>query len=116
MFSERTYMTDVPAPSRVSKSAGISWILGILGCLPITGLLAMLSGIVGFFRAGKPGVRGRWMAVVGGILGFLSTGVWAVIVAFGGLALFIGSSAVAPLNATNTFIRDLTAEEVPVLV
>lgn len=108
-------MTDVPGvPSRLSKSSLFSLILGIIFCLPGGGLLAMLLGLIGFFRAGKPGVRGRWMAVVGGILGLLVTIGQVVSVFVLGFAFFAGLFGVlrAPANATSDFIRALTNDDV----
>jgi hypothetical protein len=72
------YSTSVP--SRLSKSALFSFIFGILGCIPfLTGILAFFLGIIGIVATGKPGIRGRWMAVVGIILAILSIGLWSTI-------------------------------------
>jgi hypothetical protein len=103
-----------PAESRLSKSSLFSLICGILLCIPIlSGLLAMLLGLIGFIRAGAPGVRGRWMAVVGGLLGLFNLMAWSVaFLFFGGvIAAAIGMTQ-APRVATHDFIRDLTAGDV----
>jgi hypothetical protein len=100
-----------PTPSRLSKSALFSLIFGILGCIPfVTGLLAFLLGIIGFFATGKPGVRGRWMAIVGIILAVLSIGLWSTL-GIGVVAGWAGikegfNSAVAVVTAPGHGARD----------
>jgi uncharacterized membrane protein len=99
-----------PPAGRLSKSSLFSLIFGILGCIPASGLLAMILGIIGFVKTGKPGVTGRWMAIVGGILGFISTLLWAIF----GTTMVAGIFAVigltqAPVNATNDFLRNVSA-------
>ena len=103
-------MTQVAPPTRLSKSALISFICGLLVCIPfVTGGLALLLGIIGFFAAGKPGMKGRWMAVVGVILGVISIGGWATVGAGTLAAWRLGSTAVAaftaPGKATHDFIQ-----------
>src|SRR5690349_9969528 len=84
-------------PRRLSKAALASLIFGIIGCVPfVTGALALLFGLIGFFTAGGPFRRGRWMAVVGSLLGMVSLIFWIL---FGStlLALVVaaGSKTVA---------------------
>ena len=100
-------MTNV-APTRLSKSALFSFICGLLVCIPfVTGALALLLGIFGFFAAGKPGMRGRWMAVLGLILGLISIAGWSVVGVGSVAALWsVGSSAVATLTAPGTATHD----------
>ena len=93
--------------SRLSKSALFSLIFGILGCVPfITGILAFFLGIFGFFATGKPGIRGRWMAIVGIILAVVSIGLWSTV----GLSVVVGwagiKSAVAELTAPGHAAHD----------
>ncbi len=105
-------MTLYPAgapvqPTRLSKSAVASFICGLLGCIPfVTGLLAILLGLIGFVRTGDPMKRGRWMAVVGIVLGILSIGGWTL---FGGGAWAAWGALKAPRVATHDFIHDLAA-------
>jgi multisubunit Na+/H+ antiporter MnhG subunit len=103
-----TYPSAQPVqPARLSKSALSSFICGLLGCIPfVTGVLAVLLGIVGFIRTGDPLKRGRWMAVVGILLGILSVSLWTV---FGGGALAAWGALKAPGVATHEFIHDLAA-------
>ena len=50
-----------------------SFLLGILGLiLPLFSVLAIVFGIAGFMQAHRNHLRGKWMAVVGLILGFLA--------------------------------------------
>jgi hypothetical protein len=104
-------MTNV-VPTRLSKSALSSLICGLLVCVPfVTGALAVLLGMVGFVVAGRPERRGRWMAVVGVILGVISIGGWSI-VGVGSLAAWrVGKNVVATLtapgDATHDFIQAL---------
>jgi hypothetical protein len=96
-----------PTSSRLSKSALFSMIFGILGCIPfITGILAFFLGIIGFVATGKPGVRGRWMAIVGVVLAVLSIGLWSTV----GISVVAGwagiKSAVTALTAPGHGARD----------
>jgi hypothetical protein len=103
-----------PPGGRLSKSALTSFILGILGCIPfITGALALVAGIIGFVKTGKPGVKGRWMAILGSVLGVASLLFWTVwVVMFG--AIFAGALALtqAPRTASHDFLREISAGNV----
>jgi hypothetical protein len=106
-------VTQAPlVPSRPSQSSLWSFIFGVLGCIPfVCGILAVVLGLMGIFTAGKPGVHGRWMAVVGFILGMISIAGWS----FGGMGALaawnFGKAAVAvitaPGHATHDFIQAL---------
>jgi hypothetical protein len=104
--------SGTPSRARLCKPALISFICGLLVCVPlITGILGVLLGILGFIAAGKPGMRGRWMAVVGLVLGILNIGGW-VVVGGSSLAAWRWTSGVvatlkAPSLATHDFIRAL---------
>jgi hypothetical protein len=94
-------------PRRLSKSSLISFILGLLLCVPIvSGALALLMGIVGFVKTGKPGVSGRWMAVTGSILGVANIAFWLL---FGAGILAIVWGTQGPRVATHDFIQALAA-------
>ena len=72
----------MPPQRKTSGAAVTSLIMGILGCVPfITGLLAILFGILGIKATSDPRYSGRPLAVIGLILGILSVGVWGL---FGG--------------------------------
>ena len=107
-------MTQQPAPisveRRLSKSSLVSFICGILGCLPfVTGLLALVFGIIGFIRTGNPAKKGRWMAVVGLILGVVSLIAWSGAGLMGGGIWAIFKATEGPRIAAHDFIRDVSA-------
>jgi hypothetical protein len=64
-----------------------SLVFGILGCVPeVTGLLAILLGIIGLRRARQPNTGGKGLAAAGLTLGILSVLAWSIGLAFMGLA------------------------------
>jgi hypothetical protein len=66
-------------PSKTNGAAIVSLVLGLLLCIPIiSGLGAILFGIIGIMVSGKPNVRGRGMAIAGLLLGLLSVGGWGI--------------------------------------
>jgi hypothetical protein len=99
-----------PARPSTSGAAIASLIFGILGCIPfITGLLAIILGIVGIKATGNPNKTGRVMAIIGLILGVLNIGGWGL---FGGgiYAMYVGSKPVKAV--AEAFINDMTAGNV----
>ncbi|HEY4328641.1 MAG TPA: hypothetical protein VGN88_02805, partial [Phycisphaerae bacterium] len=82
------YNTPASTPRRISKAALCSLIFGILGCIPfVAGGVALLLGFAGFIIAGRPNMKGRWMAVLGILFGLISISAWTV-VAGSGVAIF----------------------------
>jgi hypothetical protein len=67
---------------RTSVMAIIALVLGILGCIPGLGLLAIILGIIALVRIGGSNGRlgGRGLAIAGIILGLLLSVVWIGIV------------------------------------
>jgi hypothetical protein len=62
---------------RTNGPAIASLILGVLGCVPfITGLLAILLGIIGIRKTRDPLVGGKGLAIAGLILGMVSVLGW----------------------------------------
>jgi len=103
-------MGQPPVPRSTSGAAIASLICGILGCIPIiTGLLAIILGIVGIKATSNPNKGGRALAIIGLILGVLSVAGWGL---FGGgiYALYIGSKPVKAV--AEAFINDMTAGNV----
>ena len=97
------------AARRLSKSSLLSLICGILGCVPfVTGILAVLLGIVGFVRTSNPLKKGRWMAVVGILLGVMSIGGWTL---FGGGIWAIFKATEGPRVATHNLIKELAEND-----
>jgi hypothetical protein len=72
-----------PVP-RGNPPAVISLVCGILGCIPIlTGLLAVIFGVVGLNKARDPYVSGKGMSIAGLVLGIISLVAWGGIGAAG---------------------------------
>jgi hypothetical protein len=93
---------------RLSNGAALaSLILGILGCVPfITGLLAVIFGIVGIRKASSPHVGGKGMAMTGLILGLVSLMLWGL---FGGGAFAMITLGKPARQAATQFVKDLAA-------
>ena len=73
----------MPPQRKTSAAAVISLVCGILGCLPfLTGLMAVIFGVVGMRATSDSRLSGRSLAVIGLVLGVLSLAAW---LAFGGL-------------------------------
>jgi hypothetical protein len=65
-----------PAPKQNNVAAIVSLISGILSCIPGASLLAIILGIVGLAKAGKPNVGGKGLAIAGLLLGLIGTLGW----------------------------------------
>ena len=100
----------MPPQTKTSGAALASLICGILGCVPfLTGLLAVLFGVIGIKATGSPRTTGRPMAVIGLILGLISLVVWAM---FGG-AIYAAVAYTRPAReAAKQFASDLAAGNV----
>jgi hypothetical protein len=107
-FGQQGY--SLPAMTRTSGTAVASLVCGLIMCIPgITGLVAVITGFIGIAETGKPGVRGRGMAVAGLILGLISLCGWGL-AGVGGYAMF---RAAKPQRAfAKTYISDLAAGKV----
>lgn len=70
----QTTTTPAPQPSTANVWAIISLITGLLGCMFITPIIAIVTGFIGIATA-KPPKGGKGMAIAGIILGFLWIGV-----------------------------------------
>jgi hypothetical protein len=68
-----------PVAPRGNGAATASLIFGVLGCVPeLTGLLAIILGIIGLRRARKLNARGKGLAAAGLTLGIVSVIVWTI--------------------------------------
>jgi hypothetical protein len=98
-------------PARTSGSSIASLVLGILGCIPlITGLLAIVLGLVGISATRKPGVSGRGMAIAGLILGIISVLGWSGFFGLLGVA-FVQTRP--DRTVVNAFVQDLGSNNIP---
>lgn len=79
------YPYPPPAPPRANGPAIASLVFGILGCIPeITGVLAVILGIIGLRRARHPNTGGKGMAIAGLVLGLVSILLWSLFLGAGG--------------------------------
>ncbi len=94
-------------PLRGNGPAIASLVLGILGCVPVlTGMLAIVFGIVGIRKTRDPAVGGKGLAIAGLILGILSIVGW---VGFGGL-IGVGYVESKPARSVaRQFLTDVSA-------
>ena len=104
-----------PGQRRTNGLAITSLILGILGCIPwITGLLAVVFGILGIRKTRDPQVGGKGIAIAGLVLGILSFIGWSVLVTpiVGFFATIVQASA--PQRAmAKQFFADMADQDVP---
>jgi hypothetical protein len=95
------------APRRTSGAAIASLVLGIVGCVPfITGILAIVLGVIGIRKTREPTVGGKGLAIAGLILGIISVAGWSVC----GAALGIGYVESPPASlVAKQFLQDVAA-------
>lgn len=99
---------------RTSGAAIASLVCGLLGCVPfLTGLLAIILGIVGLKKTRDPMVTGRGLAIAGLVLGCLSFVGWIATTATFGGALYLWSQAYEPSRkAAEQFTRDVSEDKI----
>jgi hypothetical protein len=96
-----------PPPPRGNGAAVASLVLGILGCIPlITGLLAILFGIIGLRRAKQPYTGGSGMAAAGLTLGIISVLFWGSCAGFSSV-LYVQSGPAR--GVARQYMQDLSA-------
>lgn len=101
-------------PARRSGAAVASLVFGLLLCVPfVTGLLAIVTGLVGLGATRAGGRTGRGLATVGLILGVLNLVTWGAATP---KMIALGKSAYTQVTAQNDiarqFFRDLSAGDV----
>jgi hypothetical protein len=78
--------------SSTSAAAVTSLICGLLGCVPFaTGIVAVITGVVGISATKSPMKTGRGLAIAGLVLGILSIGGWGIY--FGAIGIWWAKSA-----------------------
>jgi hypothetical protein len=97
-------------PKTGNASAVASLVLGVFGCLCITGILAIVFGILGLRRARDPGVGGKGMALGGIILGLVGLGFWIFVGSTVGLT-WVNSQPQREI--ARTFIQHLSDSDIP---
>jgi hypothetical protein len=98
---------SLPSQSRTSAVAIVSLICGLVLCFPvITGLIAIITGIIGIGQTSNPAYKGRGMAIAGLLLGVVNCVAWLG----GGYAMYAGSG---PARAfAHQYINNLSAGNV----
>ena len=104
------YPPPPPPPRRGNGAAIASLIFGILGCIPeITGLLAILFGIIGLRRARNPYVGGKGLAGAGLALGVLSVVLWSIALGAMGMA---GLGSEPARAVARQYFQDLDRQDI----
>lgn len=96
-------MDDLPPEPRVSALAVCSLVFGLVCCIPGSGLLATILGGAGIIRISKAEGRlsGRAMAIIGLLLGLLSSAFWVTSAA----------ATMYVLNQAQVFLKPVQAIE-----
>ena len=105
---------SLPAqPRKTSVAAVLSLVCGILGCFIVTGILAVILGIVGLRKTRDPQVSGRGLAIAGIILGVLTMLPTVIGLATGGLAFWgVAKMTEEPRRAAREWMVALSAGDV----
>jgi len=61
-------VNEFEEPPVVSKMSVVSLVLSLVFCCPLTSLAGIITGLIGLFASG-PRVTGKWLAVLGILLG-----------------------------------------------
>jgi len=65
------------AKARLSAASIVSFVCGVLFCLPLfTSIVAIICGIIGIRATRTPAVRGRGFAIAGLVLGIVGMLLW----------------------------------------
>ncbi len=109
---------ELPPKPRTSLAAIFSLICGLLGCIPfLTGLAAVILGIVGIKKTKDPMVTGRGMAIAGLVLGCLSLAGWVIgVLSAGGTLVLYFKTAEPARTAAEQFTRDLSEGKIDAAV
>src|SRR2546421_591327 len=97
-----------PGPRTTNGAAVASLIFGILGCIPwITGILAVILGIVGIKKSNDPRVQsGKALSIIGIILGLISIIAWT---SFGGGIFALFRATQGERNYAAAFVKDVAS-------
>jgi hypothetical protein len=80
-YQRNDLMDDIDAPQRVSALAVSSLVFGLLCCIPVVGLIAVILGATGLIkiRESEGRLGGKTLATVGIVLGLIGTIAWLAI-------------------------------------
>lgn len=106
-FPPGGYGQPMPGVRTTSGAAITSLVCGLLFCIPgVTGLVAVITGIVGIKSTSKPNVGGRGMAIAGLLLGLLSIAGW---IGVGGVMWYGWSVVKEQMKSAEYFTAAVTA-------
>jgi hypothetical protein len=98
---------SLPPTTKTSGAAVASLVCGLIMCVPfVTGLVAIITGIVGISTTSNPAVKGRGMAIAGLVLGLLSVAFWAIC---GGTGAVLYQHAQPQRAVARQYVSDLVA-------
>lgn len=104
----------VQPPRRGNGAAVVSLVLGIFGCIPeVTGVLAIILGVIGLRRARDPNVGGKGLAAAGLTLGIVSVVLWTAGIGIVG-AMWHGSAPARDL--AREYLDDFARQDVPAIM
>jgi hypothetical protein len=96
----------LPRKPRANAWAITSLATGVVGCVPVVGVIAIITGIVGLKKANDPRFGGRGLAIGGIVLGVLGT-LFAVF--FGSLFFGLLTATGQPRQLAQDFVK-MTSE------
>ena len=100
----------LPGGRQTNGWAIASLVCGIVGCVPfLTGLLAVIFGIIGLRKTRDPRVGGKGLAIAGLVLGIVSILLWAL---FGGALLQMWRGTAGQRDVARQFFNDIAAGNV----
>jgi hypothetical protein len=94
---------------KTSAAAVTSLVCGLLLCIPLAVIVAIITGIIGIAATSNPMVRGRGMAIAGLILGIVGLGLWGI---GGGTALVMFQHSKPQRVFARQYVSDLIAGNV----
>ena len=99
--------TPLPHKPKANAWAITSLVSGVLGCVPfVTGVVAVITGIVGLKKANDPRFGGRGLAIGGLVLGLLSVLFWTF---FGSVFVGVFTATGQPRQLAQDFVK-MTSE------
>ena len=97
------------AQKRTSGAAVTSLVLGLLSCIPVVGLVAVICGILGIVKTKDPRYTGRGLAIAGLLLGLVGLVGWGIAAGAGYGVWAYGKPA---REAAKQYARDLSGGNV----
>lgn len=73
--------TEMPATTELPKMSGAavaSLVSSLILCCPVTTVVGLILGVIGFFMTGHGKRRGRGLAIAGFVIGAVTTAAWVI--------------------------------------